>query len=87
MQTERDQTVIDTGPYGHVRHPMYARGNLLLIGSAMLLGSLWGLSGVALLIVGIAMRAVGEETLLRDELTGYADYERRVRYRLVPGIW
>jgi protein-S-isoprenylcysteine O-methyltransferase Ste14 len=87
VQRERGQHVIDTGPYAVVRHPMYASALLYLIGMPLLLGSWYGLLGVPLIIAGIAPRAVFEERLLKRDLPGYADYMRRVRYRLVPGLW
>jgi len=87
VQTERGQHVIDTGPYAVVRHPMYASALLYLAGMPLLLGSWYGLLVVPLMIAGIAPRAVFEERLLERDLPGYADYMRRVRYRLVPGLW
>ena len=87
IQAERAQTVIDTGPYRFIRHPMCAGGDLYLVGIALLLGSVWGLIGAVALILEIFWRAVGEEKVLRDGLVGYEEYARRVRYRIVPGIW
>jgi protein-S-isoprenylcysteine O-methyltransferase Ste14 len=52
-----------------------------------MLGSLWGLAGLLVLAPLLAARALGEEALLLRELDGYADYARRVRFRLAPGIW
>lgn len=87
LQAERGQTVISTGPYARVRHPMYAYALLLMVGTTLLLGSLWGLLGVPLGLPLIAARALGEEALLMHGLPGYRDYAARVRYRLLPGIW
>lgn len=87
VQRERGQTVVETGPYRHVRHPMYAAAGLLLVGTTLLLGSWWGLIGAALITSGAAWRAIGEERVLRAELPGYDEYVARVRYRLVPGVW
>lgn len=87
VQAERAQTVIDTGPYRFVRHPMYAGGDLYLVGIALLLGSVWGLVGSIALFLGVCWRAVGEEAILRDGLAGYETYARRMRYRIVPGVW
>ena len=87
VQAERNQRVIDTGPYAVVRHPMYASAILYLVGMPLLLGSWYGLLGVPLMITGMAPRAVAEERLLERELPGYAEYAKRVRYRLVPGVW
>jgi protein-S-isoprenylcysteine O-methyltransferase Ste14 len=87
VQAERQQRVIDTGPYAHVRHPMYAAMLLYLTGLPLLLGSWWGLAGAAVIALAMARRAVAEEGVLARELAGYADYRTRVRYRLIPGIW
>lgn len=87
LQPERGQTVISTGPYGVVRHPMYAYAILLMIGAPLLLGSLWGLLWLGLFLPLLAARLLGEEAILREGLPGYRDYAARVRYRLVPGIW
>jgi len=87
VQAEREQRVIDTGPYAHVRHPMYAAMLLYLTGMPLLLGSWLGLVGAAVIMLAMARRAVGEEGVLARELAGYAAYRTRVRYRLIPGIW
>ena len=87
IQKERGHLVVSTGPYGYVRHPMYAGGLLLIAGVPLLLGSWWGLAAGAGLALIIAMRAVLEERTLTAELAGYADYAARVRYRLVPHLW
>jgi protein-S-isoprenylcysteine O-methyltransferase Ste14 len=87
LQAERGQRVISTGPYAWVRHPMYAYTILLMLGMPLLLGSLWGLLGLVALLPLLGARAIGEEALLRGGLPGYADYSRKVRFRLVPGVW
>jgi len=88
VQRERGQTVISSGPYAVVRHPMYGYAVLLIVGTALLLGSLWGLLlGVVLLVPLFGIRAVGEETVLMEGLEGYRDYTSRVRYRMIPGVW
>ncbi len=87
VQTERAQTVVSTGPYRHVRHPMYAAFLLFTLGTALVLGSWYGLLGGLLLVAMAAWRAVREERVLRDELAGYRAYMTKVRYRLVPYLW
>ena len=87
VQKERGQTVISTGPYGIVRHPMYAYAVLLIVGTALLLGSAWGLSGLVYLMPLLGARAAAEEEVLLSELPGYAEYATKVKYRLVPGVW
>src|SRR5262245_25736576 len=87
VKIQESQKVIDTGPYAIVRHPMYASAVLLFIGIPLLLSSWLGLAFSAFFILGIAWRATQEERTLRAELSGYDDYLKRVRYRLLPGIW
>jgi protein-S-isoprenylcysteine O-methyltransferase Ste14 len=87
VQSERGQTVADTGPYAVVRHPMYAWILPLLLGTPLLLGSAWGVLWLALFVPLLAGRILGEEAVLLDGLAGYRDYAERVRYRLIPGIW
>jgi len=87
IQKERGHLVVTTGPYAYVRHPMYAGALLFIAGAPLLLGSWWGLAAGAGLVVVIGMRAVLEERTLMAEIAGYADYARRVRYRLVPHLW
>ncbi len=87
VQADRAHRVITGGPYGVVRHPMYASAALYFLGAPLLLGSWWGLVLAPLLTAGLGARAVGEERVLRRELPGYADYASRVRFRLAPGIW
>lgn len=87
IDDQRAQHVADTGPYAVVRHPMYAAAIPFIIGTPLLLGSWIGLALSPLLILLLALRAVGEERLLRRELPAYSSYVARVRYRLVPGVW
>ena len=84
MQKERGQKVISTGPYSLVRHPMYAGATLLFIGGPLLLSSKAGMVLSAILIVTIALRSIGEEAMLKDELPGYREYMRLVRWRMIP---
>jgi protein-S-isoprenylcysteine O-methyltransferase Ste14 len=87
LQPERCQTVISTGPYAIVRHPMYAYVILSLLGVPLLLGSLWGIAGILLLMPLLALRILGEEAMLMSGLSGYRDYAGKVRFRLLPGVW
>ena len=87
IQEERGHSLIDTGPYHYVRHPMYAGMVLFMIGTPLLLGSWYGVL-VGLLLVALLMRrAVLEENTLREKLHGYADYMAQVKYRLIPHVW
>lgn len=87
VQRERGQTVVASGPYALVRHPMYAATLLFLAGAPLMLGSLWGLAWVPVFAGLLAARILGEEALLRRDLEGYAAYAGRVRFRLLPGVW
>ncbi len=87
IQTDRQHTVIDTGPYALVRHPGYVSGALLAISVALVLGSLVALLPAAIVIAALVMRTIIEDRTLQQELPGYADYALRVRYRWVPGVW
>jgi protein-S-isoprenylcysteine O-methyltransferase Ste14 len=87
IQVERKQRVVSTGVYGFVRHPMYLGGILLFIGTSLLLGSLYGLLIGVLISLLLIARIIGEERMLVKELEGYADYRKKVRYRLIPFIW
>jgi protein-S-isoprenylcysteine O-methyltransferase Ste14 len=87
IQTERKQRVVSSGVYGFVRHPMYLGAILMFVGAPLLLGAATGLGLAAAMTLLLAFRVVGEERVLADELEGYAEYRRRVRYRLVPFIW
>lgn len=82
-----DQQVITTGPYAIVRHPMYLGSLIMLLGVPLGLGSWWGLWTVLLIAAVIVVRLLDEEKFLARNLAGYADYARRMPYRLVPFIW
>jgi protein-S-isoprenylcysteine O-methyltransferase Ste14 len=87
VQTERKQRVISSGVYGFVRHPMYLGAVLMFVGAPLLLGSAVGLALAAAMTLLLGFRIVGEERMLAGKLEGYADYRRRVRYRLLPFVW
>ncbi|MEZ4860842.1 MAG: isoprenylcysteine carboxylmethyltransferase family protein [Caldilineaceae bacterium] len=87
IEVASEQTVIISGPYRLVRHPMYAGASLLLIFTPIALGSWVALPLALLLIVVIALRAREEEKFLVANLPGYAEYRQQVRYRLIPFIW
>ena len=87
IQTERAHSVITTGPYAYVRHPMYAGALFHFIGLPLLLGSWWGLAFLPVFTGLFAIRIGIEEKTLRTALKGYDDYAARVRYRVIPLIW
>ena len=87
MQGERKQYVISTGVYGVVRHPLYLGASLYVIGGALLMGSMVGGLFGFLFVIILALRSIGEESMLRNELAGYNEYMHRVRWRLLPYIF
>jgi len=87
MQKDRGQKVISSGLYGLVRHPMYLGGSLLFVGGPLLLGSVYGLAMGLLLIVLLAVRSMGEEEMLKQELNGYNEYMKKVKWRLLPFVF
>ncbi|AMP14014.1 ergosterol biosynthesis ERG4/ERG24 family protein [Collimonas pratensis] len=87
IQVAAEQKVISTGPYALVRHPMYAGVFPLLVGMPLALGSWLGLLLVLLLMPTLIWRLLDEEKFLRQNLSGYAEYCQKVRYRLLPYIW
>jgi protein-S-isoprenylcysteine O-methyltransferase Ste14 len=87
IRVEQGQTVIDTGPYATVRHPMYAATLWLIIGMPLALGSWWWTLLIIPFIPVLAWRLLDEERILRRDLHGYVEYTERVRYRLIPYVW
>ena len=87
IRTEEGQQVITTGPYALIRHPMYAGVLVMMAGVPLALGSWWGLLVLLVQIPVLVWRILDEEALLIKELAGYPDYMRKVRYRLLPGVW
>ena len=87
IQEDRGQTVVSTGPYHSVRHPMYTAILVFAVGTSLLLGSWYGVLSGLVLVILLARRAMLEERTLRAELPGYAAYMAQVKYRLIPHIW
>jgi protein-S-isoprenylcysteine O-methyltransferase Ste14 len=87
IEVAEDQKVISTGPYAIVRHPMYASALLYLVGTPLALGSFWGLLVLAAMMPFLIWRLYDEESFLAGNLPGYTEYQKKVRYRLVPLIW
>ena len=87
IQIAEGQKVVSTGPYAFVRHPMYAGGALYLLGTPLALGSYWGFAAVAAMLPFLIWRLLDEERFLAADLPGYAEYQRQVRYRLIPFVW
>jgi protein-S-isoprenylcysteine O-methyltransferase Ste14 len=87
IEVERDQTVISSGPYAFVRHPMYLGSLLMYLATPVALGSWWGILPALGVPVVLIVRILNEEKVLLRDLPGYAAYVARVPYRLVPGVW
>jgi len=87
IQVEKGQTVISTGPYSIIRHPMYIGVMLMLIATPIALGSFWALLPFLLLPIILIYRILNEEEVLLRDLPGYKEYCKKTRYRLIPYIW
>ncbi len=87
IKVEEGQTVISTGLYAVVRHPMYTASTVMFLALPLILGSWYALIPFALYPVIMVVRILDEEKLLTAELSGYEEYKRKVRYRLIPFIW
>ena len=87
IQTDRNQHVISTGVYGFVRHPLYLGCLLMTLGAPLLLGSLYGFIAGFIGVIVVVGRIIGEENMLVNELEGYKEYKKKVKYRLVPFVW
>lgn len=87
VKVEEGQTVVDTGLYGIVRHPMYMATLLLFLMIPFILGSWYAVIAFAFYPVIIILRLKAEEELLTRELAGYAEYKKKVKHRLLPFIW
>lgn len=87
IEVEKGQTVIQSGPYAVIRHPMYIGSILLYMISPLALGSYWAMIPAAGIIPVLVARIVNEEKILFKDLNGYPEYMQKVRYRLIPGIW
>ena len=87
IQVEEGQPVVSTGPYAYVRHPMYSGALLLVAAMPLALGSWLSVLLIVPFFPVLVWRILDEEDFLRKDLPGYAEYMRRVRYRLIPRVW
>ena len=87
IEVQEDQTVVDTGLYGVVRHPMYTATVLLFLSMPLVLNSLISFIIMLAYIPIIVKRIKNEEEVLETELKGYKEYKQKVKYRLIPFIW
>jgi len=87
IQTERGQKVVSSGPYRWMRHPGYTGALWAYLATPLFLDSAWAFLPALLLTIVLVIRTSLEDRTLQAELEGYHDYARRVRYRLLPGVW
>lgn len=87
IQKDRGHVVVTGGPYAAVRHPGYVGAIATNLATPVVLGSVWALAIGAVIVVLFVVRTALEDRTLQRELDGYADYARRVRWRLLPGVW
>ena len=87
IEVQENQTVIDTGLYGIVRHPMYSATIILFLCMPLVLGSLISFAVFLIYPAIISKRIRNEEKVLTKELAGYAEYKRKVKYKVIPFIW
>jgi protein-S-isoprenylcysteine O-methyltransferase Ste14 len=81
------QEVVSTGPYALVRHPMYAGALVMFLGIPVALGSWWGFLVIVAMLPAFMWRLLDEEKFLARNLPGYIEYQKKVRYRLIPLVW
>lgn len=87
IQSERGHTVVTSGPYSFVRHPMYVGSSLIYPATALMLGPQWALLTSFILVAMLIVRTALEDETLRRDLLGYEDYVSATQYRLVPRVW
>lgn len=87
IQSDRNHSVVSSGPYQYVRHPGYLGTILFHLATPFVLNSAWALIPAGLCVLLLIIRTKLEDDTLKKELAGYQDYAARVRYRLLPGLW
>lgn len=87
IQSDRGQTVCKDGPYHRVRHPGYLGSLIYSVATPLILGSFWGLIPVMISLALLIIRTKMEDKTLQNELEGYTQYTREVKYKILPGIW
>lgn len=87
ITVDAEQTLVSTGLYAVVRHPMYTAVTVMMVGTPPALGSLWGLLVLVPMLAVLVVRILDEEAMLTEQLPGYREYCGQVRYRLLPHVW
>jgi protein-S-isoprenylcysteine O-methyltransferase Ste14 len=87
IEVGAEQKTITSGPYAIVRHPMYSGALVMLLGIPLALGSWWGLLTVIPITAVLVWRLLEEEKFLARNLTGYSEYQNKVRFHLLPFTW
>ncbi len=87
LQTDRGHQVVSSGPYRWLRHPGYAGALLTYLATPLFLDSSWAFLPTVFVVILMIIRTSFEDRFLQDQLEGYRDYAKRVRYRLLPGVW
>lgn len=87
IEVQKGQKVISTGPYAVVRHPMYAGAMVMYLAMPLALASYWALLFFIPIIPILVLRTLNEEALLKKDLPGYKEYCKKVKFRMIPGIW
>jgi protein-S-isoprenylcysteine O-methyltransferase Ste14 len=87
LDINKGQVLIDTGLYGHIRHPLYAGACLMILTLPIALNSWWGVLPALLGILALVIRVKYEEEMLVKGMEGYEDYQSRVKYKLIPKIY
>ncbi|MBE0650668.1 MAG: isoprenylcysteine carboxylmethyltransferase family protein [Bacteroidales bacterium] len=87
IEVEKNQTVVTTGLYRFVRHPMYAGVIFMWLPIPIALGSFWGLIPISTIPVALVLRILNEEKVLNRDLPGYKEYCQKTKYRLIPFVW
>ncbi len=87
IQNDRNHRVVTTGPYRYIRHPGYLGGILFYISTPLIIGSTYAFIPEGIAITLTIIRTILEDKTLQNELDGYLEYSKKVKYKLIPGIW